>query len=168
MRTSERGFTLLELIVALAIVTVAVAAGAGAVASVARNALSGTVRDAALMAADNALARARAAAAYVPPGAASPAAAAADLAWALAPQSSYSAGVRIEGLCGEPSRVLRLPVQTLFDAATSRFTVTVLYPRDPCASGSPQTQAVLSVVVPPAVYPPGTVLRHAIAPPARM
>jgi len=173
MRTAERGFTLLELTICVAILAIASAATAGAFAALARTAAPPAARDAALTAAENALARARAATAYAPS-----AAAPADRTWALTAGTTQSvAGGQLAGAapCGSPApRPLLLPMSTSFDPSQQRFTVTVTYPRDPCAVGgadiAPNGTATvtLSETIPPSAYAPGTSVYRDVATPARM
>ena len=178
-RTAERGFTLLEVLVCVAILAIVSAATFGAFAAVARNATPGTARDVALMAGENALVRARAAVAY----AASPSQDASTMlagrTWTLQPGATeYVAGAQLRAgaLCGsaEP-RTLRLPVAATYDAANERFTVVVTYPRDPCRVASDGTippgnaaTVTLAETLPPSVYPPGQTIHRDVAPPARM
>ena len=168
--TSERGFTLLEVVCCVAVIAVGAAATLGALAATARNAENGATRDAALMVAENALARARAAATYVPASQTNPAAAAQSAAWALASTSSYVAGARIIGpaLCASGSANLRLAVTTAFDAAHNTFTVSVTYPRDPCAAAGVTATLTLAQTLAPATYVPGTQLVRPVQPPANM
>jgi prepilin-type N-terminal cleavage/methylation domain-containing protein len=181
MRTDERGFTLLELLICVALLAAAGAAALGACAAVARYASPGVARDAALMVAENALARARAAVAYASSPAQDGPALLGDRTWALAAgTASYVAGARLRapaqcGGAGAGAVVLRLPVTTAYDAASERFSVTVTYPRDPCRANATGTiaddnAATVSIAetLPPSVYPPGQVVHRDIAPPARM
>jgi type II secretion system protein I len=178
-RTAERGFTLLEVLVCVAILALASAATFGAFAAVARNATPGTARDLALMAGENALARARAAVAYASSPVQDASALLAGRAWALRPgETAYVAGAQLRAgaSCGGSApRVLRLPVTVTYDAANERFTVVVTYPRDPCrvaGDGSiPAGDAAtvtLAETLPPSVYPPGQTIHRDVAPPARM
>ena len=178
-RTAERGFTLLEVLVCVAILAIVSAATLGAFAAVARNAMPGTARDVALMAGENALARARAAVAYASSPSQDASALLAGRAWALRPgDAAYVAGAQLRGgaLCGaaEP-HVLQLPVATTYDPANERFTVVVTYPRDPCGVASDGTippgiaaTVTLTQTLPPSVYPPGQTIHRDVAPPARM
>ena len=178
-RTAERGFTLLEVLVCVAILALVSAATFGAFAAIARNATPGAARDVALMAGENALARARAAVAYASSPSQDATALLAARVWALAPGTTeFVAGAQLGAgaLCGaaEP-RALRLPVATTYDAANERFTVVVTYPRDPCAVASDGTisagnaaTVTLAETLPPSVYPPGQTIHHDVAPPARM
>lgn len=169
-RTSERGFTLLELTVCVAILALASAAAVGSVAAVVRGARPQAARDAALMVAENALARARAASAYLPPSG-TPAANVQSLTWALqAGTTTYGAGAKLLGpaLCGTNAPlVLTLPVSVTYDGAQT-VRVTVTYPRDPCAAAAGSASISLSAILPPPVFAPGTRLTRTIAPPARM
>ena len=178
-RTAERGFTLLEVLVCVAILAVVSAAACGAFAALARNATPGTVRDVALMAGENALARARAAVAYASSPSQDASALLAGRTWALQPgDTAYVAGAQLRAgaLCGaaEP-RTLRLPVTATYDAANERFTVVVTYPRDPCRVASDGTippgdaaTVTLAETLPPSAYPPGQTIHRDVAPPARM
>lgn len=178
-RTAERGFTLLEVLVCVAVLALVSAATFGAFAAVARNATPGTVRDVALMAGENALARARAAAAYASSPSQDASALLAARAWALRPgETGYVAGAQLRAgaTCGQTSpRTLRLPVTATYDAANERFTVVVTYPRDPCRVASDGTipaddaaTVTLAETLPPSVYPPGQTIHRDVAPPARM
>lgn len=177
-RTAERGFSLLELLVCVGVFAVASAAGVGAFAAVARNATPGSARDLALMVAENALARARAAVAYASSPTQDGTALLADRSWALIPgESDYLAGAQLRGgVCGDTTpRQLALPVAATYDPSTDRFTVVVTYPRDPCRAGADGTipaddalTLTLGTTLPPSVYPPGQVLRRDVMPPARM
>lgn len=178
-RTAERGFTLLELLVCVAILAIVSAGTFGAFAAVARNATPGTARDVALMVAENALARARAAVAYAAPPAPDASALLGDRSWALRPgETDYVAGaeLRANALCGATAPLqLHLPVAATYDAANERFTVVVTYPRDPCRVARDGTipaddaaTLTLAGTLPPSVYPPGATIRRDVLPPARM
>jgi len=181
MRTDERGFTLLELLVCVAILALASAATLGAFAAVARNATPGAARDVALMVAENALARARAAAAYAPSAAADASALLADRSWALVPgDTRYVAGAELHAsaMCGANASVplrLRLPVAVTYDPASQRVTAVVTYPRDVCRTAAGGSIAdgdaatlVLGETLPPPAYAPGATILRDIATPARM
>jgi prepilin-type N-terminal cleavage/methylation domain-containing protein len=172
----EAGFTLIELVVCLAIFAVAGAATIGAVAAVARNAVPNVTRDAALMVAENTLVRARAAAAYVPlaSGVAPVDPVAANLITAQTQQFTAGARLRANDLCGshQQSRTLRLPVTTSY--ASNIFTVRVTYPRNPCTASSgvvssaDQAVLTLSTTLAPPLYVPGHVITRNVGVPARM
>jgi len=177
-RTAERGFTLLEVLVCVAVLAIASAATAGAFAALARNATPGAARDLALMAGENALARARAAVAYASSPAQDASALLAARTWALrAGATEYVAGAQLRaGTCGDAApRTLQLHVAAAYDPASERFTVVVTYPRDPCRAGSDGSIAAgdaasvtLAETLPPSVYPPGEPIHRDVAPPARM
>lgn len=179
LRAAERGFTLLELLICMAILALVSASTLGAFAAVARNAATGSARELALMVGENALVRARAAIAYASSPAQDGAALIGDRSWGLVPgPSSYVAGAQLRAAapCGaQAALLLKLPVATAYDAPSERFTVVVTYPRDPCRAASegaiaPDNAATVTLAetLPPSVYPPGQVLRRTVAPPARM
>jgi type II secretion system protein I len=179
MRTGERGFTLLEVVVCMGVFALASAATLGAIPALVQNAAPRTSRDLALMVGENALTRARAAVAYASSPAQDGAALLMDRTWALvAGTTSTVAGaeLRAPAACGGSApRSLSLPVTTTYDAATERFTVVVTYPRDPCRVAPDGTippddaaSVTLAETLPPSVFPPGQVLRRDVMPPARM
>ena len=172
MTTAERGFTLLELLVCVFLLAVVGAATCGAFAAVARNAAPGATRDVALMAAENVLARARAATAYA--RSADPSAVArmtTDRSWALAAGTqSFTAGaeLRAPALCGASApRRLALPVTTAYDPVQQTLSVTVAYPSDPCSAQTDRT-LTLRETLPPSVYAPGQGVARSVQVPARM
>ena len=178
-RTAERGFTLLEVLVCVAILAVVSAATFGAFTAVARNATPGTSRDVALMVGENALARARAAVAYASSPTQDASALLAGRTWALRPgETDYVAGAQLRAgaMCATTGpRTLHLPVAATYDAANERFTVVVTYPRDPCDVASDGTipsggaaTVTLAETLPPSAYPPGQTVHRDVAPPARM
>lgn len=168
----QRGFALTELLVCVGLLALVGAATIGGVAAVAHGAMPNGTRDAAMMVAENALTRARAAAAYVPRGngvAASDPGAAGLIAQR---PSTFTAGaeLRSSDVCGAkaPTMTLQLPVQTSY--ANGVFTVTVTYPRDPCGTiAASETRTVtLRETLPPPVYVPGHVIDRSVGVPARM
>jgi type II secretion system protein I len=179
MRTAERGFSLLEVVVCAALFALASAATAGVVAAVTRNAAAPAARDAALTVAENALVRARAAVAYASSPDEDGSLLLAGRTWGLVDGvTSFAAGaeIRAPAPCGGSAPLrLALPVTTTFDPSSQRFSVTVTYPRDPCALGpdgaiEATNAGVVSVAetLPPSVYPPGQELFRDIMTPARM
>lgn len=168
-RSTERGFALAELVVCVGLLAIASAATLGAVAAVARRAQPSAVRDAAAMVAENALARARAAAAYVPIGSGVAASDAAAAGLIAAGTSSFVAGaeLRAPAACGAASPpVLRLPVTTAYQGGV--FHVTVAYPRDPCDPNGATLALTLRATLAPPLYAPGHVVPRPVGVPARM
>jgi type II secretion system protein I len=179
MRTGERGFTLLEVVVCMGVFALASAATLGAVAALVQNAAPRTSRDLALMVGENALTRARAAVAYASSPAQDGSALLRDRTWALAAGATSTfagAELRAPAACGGSGpRTLTLPLTTTYDAATERFTAVVTYPRDPCRVAADGTippddaaSVALAETLPQSVFPPGQVLRRDVMPPARM
>jgi prepilin-type N-terminal cleavage/methylation domain-containing protein len=179
MRTAERGFSLLEVVVAVALFAIASAATAGALAAVARGAASPSARDAALMTAENALVRARAAVAYASSPDQDGTVLLGGRTWGLvAGTTAYVAGAEIRAPfpCRAPSALrVRMPVSAAFDPASQRFSVSVSYPRDACAVAAdgtiPPTDTLTVTLVqtlPPSVFPPGQRLVRDVLTPARM
>jgi prepilin-type N-terminal cleavage/methylation domain-containing protein len=174
MRTAERGFSLLEVVVCVGLFALASAATAGVVAAVARNASPGVTRDAAAMVAENVLARARAATAYASSTTVDSTTLVADRTWGLIGTTThFNAGAQIvaPAACGgASSATIPLLVMTNFEPGTQRFTVSVTYPRDPCATlaGTNAATLELTQTLPPPVYPPGQTLTRDVFTPARM
>ena len=176
MGTAERGFTVLEVVVCVGLFAIASAATAGALAATLRNASAGATRDVALMIADNALVRARAAIAYAAsPDGVDVTPLLADRSWGLhAGSSASTAGGAIVApapCAGGAAHLVRFAVTTTFDNATQRIAVRVTYPRDPCeaAPAPADLQSVtLSQTLPPSVYAPGQTLVRDVLTPARM
>jgi prepilin-type N-terminal cleavage/methylation domain-containing protein len=179
MRTAERGFSLIELLVCVGILAIASAASVGAFAALARNATPGTARDLALMVAENALTRSRAAAAYASSPSLDGPALLSDRSWALHPgEADYVAGAELSAsaICNaNGAKLLQLPVAVSYDAASQRVQVVVTYPHDPCRAAADGTipsddaqTLTLAETLPPPVYPPGQVVHHDVLPPARM
>jgi prepilin-type N-terminal cleavage/methylation domain-containing protein len=164
----EAGFTLIELVICIAILALVGAATVGALAAVARNAMPNVTRDAALMVAENALVRARAAAVYVPlgTGVASSDPAAAHLLNVGALQYVAGASLQANERCGTGgTHTLQFPVTTSY--GSNVFTVTVRYPRNPCSTTNDETLTESETLAPP-VYLPEHVVGRAVAVPARM
>ncbi len=172
MRTAELGFTLLELLVCVFLLAIVGTATAGAFAAVARNAAGGQTRAAALMVAENAIARARAVTAYAQsPDPSAVAAMTTDRSWALvAGTQAFTAGaeLRAPAQCGGNAPLqVKLPVTTAYDPAQQAFSVTVGYPSTPCGA-QPDRSLTLRAVLPPSVYAPGQDVALPVDVPARM
>lgn len=172
-RTSaEAGFTLIELVVCIALLVLGIVVALNLFAAVVRHSQDGIMRDAALSVAHNAVERSLAAAAYFPPNVGSSAATqsadVADHGWALsATPATYSASVRLNrSTCGRPAPFdVALPVTVTYTPATDTLLVQVQYPPDPCDTTTLQSVA-LSHVLPPAQYAPGTRITTTVSDPA--
>jgi Tfp pilus assembly protein FimT len=171
-RASEAGYSLLELVMCVGLLIVGSVLALGLLPALARASQSQLIRGAATEVARNAIERARAAAAYYPPGAVTDplarAAATAGHGWALGSAASYTAAVHVHrALCGTPAATsdVSLRVAMSYDAPSDVLTVAVSYPPNPCDTA---TQAVisLSAQLAPATYAPQTQLPSAIADPA--
>ena len=171
-RMAEAGFGVLEVVVCVALLIAGSVLALGALPALARASQAGLLREAATEIARNAIERARAAAAYYPPGAvADPAVRAAtttDHAWVLAPAASYTAAARVHrALCGATAATtdVAMNVTLSYDAPSDVLTVAVAYPPDPCDAVARST-ITLSAQLAPASYAPQTHLPAAIADPA--
>jgi type II secretory pathway pseudopilin PulG len=178
-RTAEPGFALLEVLACVGLLAIAAAATLGALATLARNAGPAVARDAALMVAENTVARARAAIAYASSPTQDGPALLTDRSWGLHPgESDFVAGAQLQAaaLCGTASALtVKLPVTVTYDAPAERLTVVVTYPRDPCGVAGDGTilgydtaTVTLAQTLGPSVYPPGQVVHRDVQPPARM
>jgi type II secretory pathway pseudopilin PulG len=166
----EAGFGLLELVVCVGLLVLGSVLALAALPALVRGSQTGVIRDAATDVARNAIERARAAAAYVPPQAvadpAARAAATAGHAWAFVPAAADVAAVHLErGWCGGSATDVALHVATTYDAPSDTLTVTVAYPPDPCLPGTIATLALAAQLAPPA-YAPQTALDAPVADPA--
>lgn len=171
-RTPEAGFGLLEVIVCVALLVAGSVFALALLPSLMRASQAGLLRAAATELARNAIERARAAAAYYPPGGlADPATRAvttADHAWALASGANYAAAARVRrALCGTSAAATDVPmnVTLAYDAPSDVLTVAVAYPPDPCVPAT-RSSITLSAQLAPAGYAPQTRLPSAIADPA--
>jgi len=104
-RAGEAGFSLLEVVVCVALLIAGSVLALALLPSLARASQAELLRGAATDIARNAIERTRAAAAYYPPGAVADTAArtatAADHAWVLQPRATYTAAARVHrGFCG--------------------------------------------------------------------
>jgi type II secretory pathway pseudopilin PulG len=176
MTEGERGFALTELLLCVGLLALAAAATLGAVAAVAHRAMPNATRDAAMMVAENTLARARASAAYVAVGSGVAPADPGSASLVVSGSTSFTAGaeLRAENLCGSgpTSQTLHLPVRTTYSGAV--FSVTVAYPRDPCLAlggtipAGDAMSVTLNETLPPPLYVPGHVVLRPVGVPARM
>jgi Tfp pilus assembly protein FimT len=171
-RVTEAGYSLLEVVMCVALLIVGSVLALALLPAVARASQSQLMRGAATDIARNAIERARAAAAYYPPGAvADPLARAATTAghgWALAPAASYTAAAHVHrSFCGTAAATsdVAMRVTMTYDAPGDTLTVAVSYPPNPCDTAT-QSAISLSAQLAPASYAPQTQLPSAIADPA--
>jgi prepilin-type N-terminal cleavage/methylation domain-containing protein len=171
-RTAEAGFSLLEVVVCVALLVIGSVLALALVPTLARASQAQLLRGAATGIARNAIERARAAAAYYPAaGVSDPAQRAtttADHAWVLAPSANYVAAVRVHrAYCGTraATSIVSMNVGLTYDAPTDTLTVAVAYPPNPC-DVAVQATVSLATQLAPASYAPQTQLPAAIADPA--
>lgn len=169
-RANDAGFGLIELVVCAGLLVFGAVLALALLPALVRASQAGVLRGAATEVARNALERARAAAAYLPPQrAADPlarAAVAAGHSWAFVPAATNRAAVHVErGWCGAGPADVALDVATAYDAASDTLSVTVAYPLDPCASGA-HASITLAAQLAPAAYAPQTELTAPVADPA--
>jgi Tfp pilus assembly protein FimT len=171
-RETEAGYSLLEVVLCVALLIAGSVLALALLPAVARASQSQLMRGAATDIALNAIERARAAAAYFPPGAVTdPLARAATTAghgWALAPAASYTAAVHVHrAFCGAATAAsdVSMRVTMTYDTSSDTLTVAVSYPPNPCNAAS-QSAVSLSAQLAPASYAPQTQLPSAIADPA--
>jgi Tfp pilus assembly protein PilV len=170
-RAGEAGFSLLEVVVCVALLIAGSVIALALLPSLARASQAELLRGAATDIARNAIERTRAAAAYYPAGAVADAAArsatTADHAWVLQPRATYAAAARVHRrFCGTAAATTDVAMQVTmtYDAASDTLSVAVSYPPDPCNAA---TQSVISLAaqLAPASYAPQTQLPAAIADP---
>jgi len=171
-RAAEAGYSLLEVVMCVALLVAGSALALALLPGLARASQAQLLRGAAGEVARNAIERARAAAAYYPPGAVTDprarAAATAGHAWVLAPTVTYAAAARVHrAYCGTAAATsdVSMSVTMSYDAPSDTLTVTVAYPPNPC-DASAQSAVSLSAQLAPAAYAPQTQLPTAIADPA--
>jgi prepilin-type N-terminal cleavage/methylation domain-containing protein len=159
----EAGFTLIEVIVCVALVASACVAALAVLPTLVRATQRDLVRDAASGVAQLELERIRAATAYYPASGVTP-----NHAYALNPSASYATTAHVHRtMCGGNAATTDVPlaVSDTYVAATDTVTITVSYPPDPCR---PQTLAQLSISarVPPSLTIPGSTVTVPIGDPA--
>ena len=163
-REREAGFSLVEVIVCVALLIAACAAGLGVLPTLVHASQRDVLRDAATDLARVAIERVRAATAYYPPGGA-----AANHAYALNASSSYTATAHVHrGWCvaGRTTTDVPLSVALAYDAPTDTVTATVQYPPNPC-DATERSQVVVSAQLAPSVLAPGTTVTTPIGDPSQ-
>jgi prepilin-type N-terminal cleavage/methylation domain-containing protein len=171
-RRGEAGFSLIEVVVCVALLVVGSVLALALLPGLARASQAQLLRSAATGIARNAIERARAAAAYYPDvdiaDPAQRATATADHAWAFAPAATYVAAVRVHrAYCGSAvaTSIVSMTVNLTYDAPSDTLTVAVAYPPNPCEVAV-QSTVTLATQLAPASYAPQTQLPAAIADPA--
>jgi type II secretory pathway pseudopilin PulG len=171
-RAEEAGFSLLELVMCVGLLSAGCVLALALLPVLARNAQAQMMRDAATGVARNAIERVRAATAYYPAGGVADPnlrrTTTADHAWVLAPAATYAAAVRVgHALCAAAATTTDVPltVALTYDAPSDTLTVAVSYPPDPCAPAALATVS-LAADLAPSAYAPQTMLPAAIADPA--
>jgi prepilin-type N-terminal cleavage/methylation domain-containing protein len=171
-RRSEAGFSLLEVVVCVALLVVGSVLALALLPALAHASQAQLLRSAATDIARNAIERARAAAAYYPAAiVADPtqrAAATADHAWVFAPAANYVAAVRVHrAYCGSAAATstVSMNVNLTYDGPSDTLTVAVAYPPNPC-DVAVQSSVTFATQLAPASYAPQTQLPAAIADPA--
>jgi prepilin-type N-terminal cleavage/methylation domain-containing protein len=173
IKTSERGFSLIELVIVVALVVIVTTATIGLIASVSKRSDPGINRDLATMAAQNALERARSAAAYFPKAAtpqesstvATIAASPSNVQFILQPTSSFVVNNPLPpSTCGiNGGAVASLPLTVTTSLAGNTFDVKVTYPTVACDVNSATATVEMSEILPPPSYIPGTRIYEALA-----
>jgi prepilin-type N-terminal cleavage/methylation domain-containing protein len=163
-RAPDAGFSLIEVLVCVALLTAACVAGLGVVPTLVHGAQRAIVRDAATNLARLAIERARAATAYYPASGYS-----ANHTYALGTSASYSAAVRVHRTwCNAhaPTTDIAMDVALAYDAALDTVTATVSYPRDPC-DVTRTDRVVVSASLGPSAWAPGSTVTTAIGDPTQ-
>ncbi len=160
----ESGFTLIEVVICVALIVAACVAGISVLPALVRQSQSGVMRDAATGLARSAIERVRAATAYYPASGVT-----ANHAYALNAASSYAAAVRVHrGWCdaSQITTVVAMNVALAYDVTADTLTATVTYPRTAC-DPSATAQVVVSAPLSPSALVPGSAITTAIGDPSQ-
>jgi type II secretory pathway pseudopilin PulG len=160
--TSERGFSLIELVVVVGLVVVVTTATIGLIAALAKHAEPDVNRDMATITAQNVLERARAATAYLPfattqadSDAVYAGITAQDKSYILTPSPPFVVSVPLPGAqCAGSPAVLALNVSTTLTGSV--FDVKVTYPISACAPNAGTGTVEISETLPMGAFIPGT------------
>jgi type II secretory pathway pseudopilin PulG len=160
----EDGFGLIEVVVCVAVMIAACVAGLGIVPALAHASQEGLLRDAAATIARTAIDRARAAAAYYPPGGYQP-----THAYALNPSVTYAVQAHVHrGFCtaGKTFTNVTVNVHVTYDATADAVTAAASYPRDACDL-TVQREVTVTAQLTPSALAPGTTVVTPIGDPAQ-
>jgi prepilin-type N-terminal cleavage/methylation domain-containing protein len=160
----EAGFTLIEVVVCVALLVTACVAGMSVLPTLVHASQGDVLRDGATGLARAAIERVRAATAYYPATGY-----VANHAYALNASSSYVATVHVHrGWCGANQTTTDVPmnVSLAYDAPTDTVTATVQYPHTAC-DPSVTAQVVVSAQLAPSALAPGTPVTTPIGDPSQ-
>ena len=172
-RAAEAGFTLIEVLVCVALLVMGSVLALAVFPSIARASQTDLVRDAATGIARNAIERTRAVAAYYPAAgvldATARATTTADHAWAIGTTFRANVAARFHrSFCAAHGATtdVAMTLTTTYDRSSDTLVASVQYPPDPCDL-TRQAQVTLTTQLAPAGYAPRTELRTPIADPDR-
>lgn len=171
--TSEDGFTLIELVVAVGILAMGCVVTLALLPSLLHQSESGLLRAAATTLAQDQIVRVSAAVAYYPPRTVfdpvSRARTTTNHAWALNLSATATDVVRLRrSLCAAGGATTDVPmsVSSTYDPNADVVVVTVGYPHTVCDPGAARDSVTLTAQLAPAQYAPQTVLQATILDPA--
>jgi prepilin-type N-terminal cleavage/methylation domain-containing protein len=165
IKTSDRGFSLIELVVVVGLVVIVTTATIGLIASISKRAEPDINRDLAMMTAQNTLERARAAAAYFPlaqsqaeSDAVAQVASSQDKSFILDTNKSFSVSVPLPtSTCGvNNGAVTAISLNVTTTLNVDVFDVKVTYPTAACSPNAVTNTVELSETMPVSSYIPGT------------
>jgi prepilin-type N-terminal cleavage/methylation domain-containing protein len=160
----EEGFTLIEVVVCVALMVAACVAGLGVLPTLAHASQDDVLRDAATTIARTAIDRARAVAAYYPAAGYQP-----NHAYAFNPTSTYTAAAHVHrAFCGGSGTTtdVAMIVQLAYDATTDTVTANVQYPRSPCDPTTTRNVNINAQLM-PSLLQPGTAITTTIGDPTQ-
>ena len=162
-RSGEAGFTLIEVLICVALVVSGCVVVLGLLPTLVRASQADLLRDAATNIARAEIERARAATAYYPVSGFT-----ASHAYALNATAAYATSAHVHrDYCGAGTATTDVPmnVSDAYTAADDALTVTVLYPNNPCIDLGKRT-VVLTAQLAPSALIPGTTVSGTIGDPA--
>jgi type II secretory pathway pseudopilin PulG len=163
-RAHDEGFSLIEVVVCVALLIAATVAGLGVLPALAHASQAGIVRDAATTIARAALERVRAATAYYPAAGYQP-----DHTYALNAAATYTVAAHVHrAFCTTRETTTDVPmqVQLAYDAPADTLTATVRFPRNGCDATMNDSIAVTAQLAPSALAP-GTSVSNSVGDPTQ-